>query len=176
MGTLKRTITLLNGTKPAPPPHIVLRGINSNTFDLDVGAKRSKTANPMNIIGYRFELLSKEDHRNNGGKWINAHVIIKEFTDGENNKTEQNTNNDGNSTQGVTYFINNLSPNTTYLVRVASINPAGLSDWMGPTEFTTYGKEFHPENSAHTIQIINFIPMFLMYLAKELLQFYLADF
>lgn len=38
---------------------------------------------------------------------------------------------------GITYVIENLSPDSTYLVRVASKNQAGLSDWMGPEEFQT---------------------------------------
>lgn len=82
LGTLKRTITLLNGTKPPPPPHITLRGVNSKTFDLDVGAQRTGDPEPMDVVGYRFEILSKEDHRNNGAKWTSARVVLKDFTDG----------------------------------------------------------------------------------------------
>lgn len=33
-----------------------------------------------------------------------------------------------------------MQANTTYLVRVAARNPAGLSDWMGPKEFRTHAK------------------------------------
>lgn len=79
---LKRTITLLNGTKPSPPPHIMLRGIASNMFDLDVGAKKTGKPDPMDITGYRFEILSKEENRNKGGKWTNARVVVKGFADG----------------------------------------------------------------------------------------------
>lgn len=108
LGTLKRNILLINGTKPNAPSHITLRGVNSNTFDLDVGAKKTGPADPMDIIGYRFEILSEEELRNNGRNWSNARLVLKDFTD------------------GVTYLINNLSPNTTYSIRVASRNPAGL--------------------------------------------------
>lgn len=74
---------LINGTKPNAPSHISLRGVNSETFDLDVGAKSGPDPpDPMDIIGYRFELLSTEEHRNNGGKWTNARVVLKDFTDG----------------------------------------------------------------------------------------------
>lgn len=83
LGTLRRTITLLNGSKPPPPPHITLRGVNSKTFDLDVGAQKIGASDPMDIVGYRFEILSKEDHRNNGGKWANSRVVLKDFTDGK---------------------------------------------------------------------------------------------
>lgn len=82
LGTLKRTISLMNGTKPPAPPHITLRGIASNTFDLDIGAKKTGKPDPMDIIGYRFELQTKQDIRNNGGKWINPRVIVKDFADG----------------------------------------------------------------------------------------------
>lgn len=85
LGTLKRSITLLNGTKPAPPPTITLRGVNSNTFDLDVGAKKTGAGNLMDVNGYRFEIVSTEEHRNNGGKWTNPRVVIKDFVDGKNN-------------------------------------------------------------------------------------------
>lgn len=108
LGTLKRNILLINGTKPDAPMHITLRGVNSNTFDLDVGAKKIGSPSPMDIIGYRFELVSSEELRKNGGKWNATRVVLKDFTD------------------GVTYLINNLSPNTTYWIRVASRNPAGL--------------------------------------------------
>lgn len=73
---------LINGTKPPAPPHITLRGVNSKTFDLDVGAQKNGAPDPMDITGYRFEIQSKEMHRNNGGKWTFAHVVTKDFTDG----------------------------------------------------------------------------------------------
>lgn len=83
LGSLRRTITLLNGTKPPAPPYITLRGVNSKTFDLDVGAQKIGEADPMDIIGYRFEILSKDEHRNNGGKWLNSRVVHKDFIDGK---------------------------------------------------------------------------------------------
>lgn len=42
---------------------------------------------------------------------------------------------------GVTYLISNLASNTTYLLRVASKNPAGLSDWTTPLEVKTHARE-----------------------------------
>lgn len=41
------------------------------------------------------------------------------------------------------YLIKDLAANTTYFIRVASINAAGLSDWMGPMEFQTPEKAEH---------------------------------
>lgn len=82
LGTLRRIITLLNGTKPPAPAYLRLHGVNSRTFDLDIGAQKVGDPDPMDIVGYRFEILSKDDYRNNGGKWLNARVIQKGFTDG----------------------------------------------------------------------------------------------
>lgn len=50
----------------------------------------------------------------------------------------------------MTFLINNLSPNTTYFIRVASRNPAGLSDWMGPKEFTTHAKVAYGTHAEQT--------------------------
>lgn len=43
-----------------------------------------------------------------------------------------------NHVLGITYVIEDLIPDTAYLIRVASLNPSGLSDWMGPKEFRTH--------------------------------------
>lgn len=50
----------------------------------------------------------------------------------------------------MTYLVNNLSPNTTYYIRVASRNPAGLSEWMGPKEFTTHAKVAYGTHAEQT--------------------------
>lgn len=84
LGTLKRTIDLINGTRPARPAHIMLRGVNSNTFDLDVGAKRPAKTSAMDVTEYRFEFISKEEFEYNRGKWTTARVVNKDFTDGLN--------------------------------------------------------------------------------------------
>lgn len=83
LGLLRRTISLKEGKKPPPPSDITLRGMNSNTFDLDVGAKKNGPDDPMGLIGYRFEILQKEKNQSSGGKWMNARVVLKDFTDGE---------------------------------------------------------------------------------------------
>lgn len=84
LGTLKRTIDLVNGTRPARPAQIVLRGVNSNTFDLDVGAKRPNKVSIMDVNEYRFEIIPKEEFEFNRGKWTTARVVNKDFTDGLN--------------------------------------------------------------------------------------------
>lgn len=163
LGTLKRTITLINGTKPPPPLYIKLRGVNSNTFDLDIGAKKSGPPDAMDIIGYRFEIIPVEQNQSNSGKWANARVVLKDFTEGKENlsklirnekKTVENFDLFFGSHLGVTFLVNNLSPNTTYYIRVASRNRAGISDWEGPKEFRTHAKAVygHAETTKSTEQ------------------------
>lgn len=71
---------------------------------------------------------------------------------------------------GVTYLISDLSPNTTYLIRVASRNPAGLSDWMGPKEFHTHPRAALSDLShsvSHGVTMI-LIHLILCYVAYEI--------
>lgn len=83
LGTLDRTITLQQGEKPEKPKQVELRGYSSDTFDVDVGAIRtSKTRHPMDINGYRFEIISVAEYRQNGGKWDTARVLDLGFEDG----------------------------------------------------------------------------------------------
>lgn len=77
----------------------------------------------MDVLSYRFEIISLDDYRNNGNVWTTARAIEKASTD------------------GMTYVIDSLKPNATYLVRVASKNLAGMSDWCGPQNLTTTAKE-----------------------------------
>lgn len=83
MGNLERTISLQEGIKPERPPHVVLRGAGSTTFDVDVGAKTPDVRTPMDINGYRFEIISVSNYRMNGGKWDKARVLNKGFEDGK---------------------------------------------------------------------------------------------
>lgn len=83
LGILERVITLLNGTKPSRPTKLQLRGVNSNTFDIDVGAIREPgPRDPMEIIGYRFEIITINELKSNGGKWDRARVENFGFEDG----------------------------------------------------------------------------------------------
>lgn len=84
LGELDRIITLLNGTKPTKPTVLQLRGVNSDTFDIDVGATRPPgPRQPMEINGYRFEVISTDEFKANGGKWDRARVENLGFEDGE---------------------------------------------------------------------------------------------
>lgn len=66
-----------------------------------------------------------------------------------------------------TYVIDALQPNTTYLVRVASVNRAGLSDWRGPVRLETDSqiKEVYNDrpSSATTIYPITFATLSTFY-------------
>lgn len=159
--------------KPEKPSNLALRGVNSDTFDVDVGAvRKTKERNPMDINGnclfcynilailvfgfslslrfykiiylqgYRFEIIESEKFRLDGRKWDHARIMILGFEDGmvRSNSHKTKVFNLAKLT-GITYLINNLVANTSYLVRVASKNPAGLSDWTGPREFHTTPKE-----------------------------------
>lgn len=83
LGTLERTISLQEGTKPERPSVVQLRGCSSDTFDVDVGAVRtSKIRHEMDVNGYRFEIISTPDFRRNGARWDKARVMIFGFEDG----------------------------------------------------------------------------------------------
>lgn len=104
------------------PKVFFIRGLSSDTFDLDVGAKVDpKSVNLMDINGYRFELIPREDFRVKNS-WDGS--LIKDFAIAD----------------GATYLLSPLSENTTYMVRVAARNAAGLSDWTKTEEFTTLSK------------------------------------
>lgn len=83
LGTLKRVIDLVQGTKAEPPACLQVRGLNSKTFDLDVCTQKViQHNNAMDIIEYQFEILSTEDYESNGRKFKNARVVLKNYTEG----------------------------------------------------------------------------------------------
>lgn len=82
----------------------------------------------MNIMGYRFEIIPKSKYEENRHKWENA--------DRRDFAVED----------GVTYLLTQLQHDTPYLVRVASKNLAGLSDWSEIKEFRTLA--FQPHRTA----------------------------
>lgn len=74
---------MTEGVKPEKPSNLALRGVNSDTFDVDVGAvRKTKERNPMDINGYRFEIMESEKFRLEGRKWDHARVMILGFEDG----------------------------------------------------------------------------------------------
>jgi hypothetical protein len=107
----------------------MIRGFNSDTLDIDVGAKKDpNSTNKMNIIGYRFEIISKKQYESKGG-WETADRRDFAIED------------------GVTYLLTHLQHDTSYLVRVASRNLAGLSDWTETKEFKTLLVQPHKTES-----------------------------
>ena len=79
-----------------------------------------KPIEDTDIIGYRFEILPLSEYDNTTGCWQKAEIRDFEVAD------------------GVTYLIVQLRPDTTYMIRVASRNAAGLSDFTEPKEFQTH--------------------------------------
>lgn len=118
------TFTLSEGTMPEKPKLLMLRGLSSDTFDIDVGAKRDpgRKIHVMDVRGYRFELIAKHVYQAKKS-WKTAIVHEIPFAD------------------GATYLINGLEEDTVYMTRVASRNLAGLSEWTDVVEFTTLLKQ-----------------------------------
>lgn len=116
--------TLAEGTMPEKPKVLMLRGLSSDTFDIDVGAKRDpyKKNHVMDVRGYRFEFIAKHVYQVKKS-WKSA--IVHEFPFAD----------------GATYLINGFEEDTVYMTRVASRNLAGLSEWTDVTEFTTLLKQ-----------------------------------
>lgn len=75
---------------------------------------------------------------------------------------------------GITYVIEDLKPDTAYLIRVASLNPSGLSDWMGPKEFRTHAKAGIEADTSKGIQatshsvVMNLIHLLILFKAYDL--------
>lgn len=89
---------------------------------VDVGAKVDpKKRHSMEINGYRFEVIPKAKFKEQKA-WNSSWV--KDFSIAD----------------GATYLLGPLSENTSYLVRVASRNAAGYSNWAEVKEFTTLPK------------------------------------
>jgi hypothetical protein len=94
-------------------------GSNNHVLDIDIGAEQPNlTADPFAITMYRFEIKSKDDYENEGA-WKNYNIS------------------DVEARSNISYLIQQLEPNTTYIVRVASINVVGLSERTEMKEFTT---------------------------------------
>lgn len=94
-------------------------GTGDQVLDIDIGAKQPNlTADIFAVTKYRFEVMSKDDYDIEGA-WKNYNIT------------------DVEARSNVTYLITQLAPNTTYVVRVASINIVGLSERSEMQEFTT---------------------------------------
>lgn len=154
LGHADHFIDLVEGTKPEAPKVFYLRGLSSDTFDVDVGAKVDpKNHHKMDINGYRFELIPKDVFKKNNGSWSKSWV--KDFPVAD----------------GVTYLLGPLSENTTYLARVASRNIAGFSDWYETTEFVTLSKQpfitSESQRLHYSIVLLNMFVFFSIFKFKK---------
>ncbi|XP_001357073.3 limbic system-associated membrane protein [Drosophila pseudoobscura] len=124
LGSIERTKRLEQGEKPPSPITFQLRGFNSNTFDVDVSAPRGpEDRGPMEVNGFRIEYMSELEFKSDAGKWTNARR--KDFPFEE----------------GATFLITNLEPDTYYLMRAASRNLAGFSDFTKVEKYKTLSLE-----------------------------------
>ncbi|XP_059613133.1 neural cell adhesion molecule 1-like [Phlebotomus argentipes] len=119
LGRVEHDIFLKEGVKPDPPSSFELLGRNSVVLNVDVGAPRQMESPEMNIVGYRFQIMPVNEFELRDQDWTLARQI--DFS------VENRT----------TYLLTQLEPQTRYIVRVASINLSGLSDYTDPKEFST---------------------------------------
>uniref|UniRef100_A0A182J736 Neural cell adhesion molecule 1 n=2 Tax=Anopheles atroparvus TaxID=41427 RepID=A0A182J736_ANOAO len=126
LGSVSQEIHLKEGSKPDPPSLFQLRGVNSDTLDIDVGATKSHDTppDPTTVIGYRFELMALDEYLKSRS-WDLA------------------SQRDFDVADGATYLLVQLIPDTKYIVRVAARNAAGLSDWTEVKEFSTHPLQPH---------------------------------
>ncbi|XP_035774509.1 hemicentin-1-like isoform X1 [Anopheles albimanus] len=134
LGSVSQEINLKEGTKPDPPSLFQLRGVNSDTLDIDVGATKSHDIppDPTTVIGYRFELMPTEEYSRTRS-W--DHASRRDF----------------DVADGATYLLVQLIPDTKYLIRVAARNAAGLSDWTEVKEFSTHPLQPHGTSGSSTM-------------------------
>ncbi|KAH8293095.1 hypothetical protein KR044_002673, partial [Drosophila immigrans] len=124
LGSIERVTRLEQGEKPPLPSVFQLRGFNSNTFDVDVSVQRDKDKiGPMDVNGFRIQYMTETEFKADAGKWTNAKH--KDFPYEE----------------GASLLITNLEPDTEYLIRAASRNLAGFSDYTHVTQRRTLSLE-----------------------------------
>ncbi|KAH8257715.1 hypothetical protein KR038_007887 [Drosophila bunnanda] len=133
LGSIERTTRLEQGEKPPAPSNFNLRGYNSNTFDVVLSAPRGKEERGlMEVNGFRIEYMTEMEFKTDAGKWTNAKRKDYPFE------------------EGATFLLTSLEPDTDYLVRAASRNLAGFSDWTRVEKYRTLSLE--PRASAGVLQ------------------------
>ncbi|XP_017026049.1 igLON family member 5 [Drosophila kikkawai] len=133
LGSIERTTRLEQGEKPPAPSNFKLRGFNSNTFDVVLSAPRGKEDRGlMEVNGFRIEYMTEMEFKTDAGKWTYAKRKDYPFE------------------EGATFLLTNLEPDTDYLVRAASRNLAGFSDWTRVEKYRTLSLE--PRASAGVLQ------------------------
>ncbi|XP_049549195.1 limbic system-associated membrane protein isoform X2 [Anopheles darlingi] len=145
LGSVSQEINLKEGTKPDPPSLFQLRGVNSDTLDIDVGATKSHDIppDPTTVIGYRFELMPTEEYSRTRS-W--DHASRRDF----------------DVADGATYLLVQLIPDTKYLIRVAARNAAGLSDWTEVKEFSTHPLQPHGTSGGTVVSPVMVAPLWTL--------------
>ncbi|XP_032294270.1 neural cell adhesion molecule 2 isoform X1 [Drosophila virilis] len=120
LGMLERIIKLRPGAKPIGPTRFQLKRLFPDGFELDLRTPRmTNVSDEMQIYGYRVAYMSENDFKFSAGNWSQAKQRDFSFH------------------RGHRFIIPHLEGNTTYLVRAASRNLAGLSDWSSVKTFAT---------------------------------------
>ncbi|XP_034473648.1 neural cell adhesion molecule 2 [Drosophila innubila] len=120
LGMLERVIKLRMGAKPIGPTRFQLKRLYPDAFELDLRTPRmTNVSDEMQIFGYRVAYMSENDFKYSAGNW--SHAKQRDFS----------------FHRGHRFIIPHLEGNTTYLMRAASRNLAGLSDWSNVKIFAT---------------------------------------
>lgn len=118
------------GRLPEVPDTFRLLGKSTMSLDIEIGAKKDER---FPVLGYRFELIAKEDFEDAQETWNNSkiHDVF--------NRTHEISN----------VIIHGLTKDTTYMVRAAARNVLGLSDWTKVEEFATLMNFDHEASKPH---------------------------
>ncbi|XP_049302601.1 neural cell adhesion molecule 1-A [Bactrocera dorsalis] len=120
LGMLERIVKLRKGQKPSGPTRFQLLRAFTDGFDLDIrSVKYSNVEDNMHTYGYRVQYMSEGDFKHSAGNW--SYAKHKDF----------------HLQRGGRFVLDGLDRNTTYLVRAATRNLAGLSDWSTVKIFAT---------------------------------------
>lgn len=139
-------VLIKRGMQPPMPEKFLLRGSGTDSLDIDLGKIEANPEDPMRVVQYRFEMMLKDDYEANDREWKN--YFIKDVR-----------------AHNATYLVSELRPNTTYMMRVASLNAAGLSAWTTREEFTTL--PYIPKISANSA-FMTHVPTYLLLLTSSL--------
>ncbi|XP_037883863.1 neural cell adhesion molecule 2 [Glossina fuscipes] len=121
LGILERIIKLRKGQKPIGPSRFQLKRAFTDGLELDIrSVKFSSVPDNMQTIGYRVEYMSENEFKYCAGNW--SYAKRRDFL----------FHRDGRR-----FVVTRLQTNTTYLMRAASLNLAGLSDWSSVKIFAT---------------------------------------
>jgi hypothetical protein len=120
---------IIEGKRPDMPSKFAIQGRGDRVLDIDLGSIKADKSDPLAVTHYRFEMVFKDDFDKNDGEWKSPFIKDK-------------------AVSNMTYMLVDLKPNTTYLVRVASLNRVGLSDWTEIKQFTTLDKKPEPEKTS----------------------------